>query len=117
MCRALTPANDPIRRVVAVNGELAPLITQPAVSATTKAVGSTPRLAALGINGAINVTIKIGFIPSCPANGIIQTNDTKISHVGNDDRSNPAPIIIGANNCDPTVPIYPAIMSKISSPR
>jgi len=97
-CRALTPANDPIKRVVAVNGELAALITQPAVSATTKAVGSTPRLAALGINGAIKVTIRMGFMPSCPAIGIIQTNDTKTSQVGKDERSNPAFTTTGANN-------------------
>ena len=46
------PANEPIRSVVAVNGDVAPLSAQPAVSATTMAVGSTPRSAAPGIRVA-----------------------------------------------------------------
>jgi hypothetical protein len=33
------------------------------------------------------------------------------------DRSNPAACNIGANSCEPAVPMKPAIISNVSSPR
>ena len=90
---------------VAVKGELAPLSAQPAVIAATMAMGVTPRLAASGMSGARSVTARIGFMPICPAAGMIQTKETRISQGGMPPKSSPACTISGPSSRDPMVPM------------
>ena len=57
----------------AVNGEVAPLSAHPAVIATTIAVGGIPITSGEGRMGTNSETARIGFMPSCPVTGMIQT--------------------------------------------